>query len=358
MSRQQERKQKGIREIAEALGISIGTVDRALHGREGVSARTRDRVLKLAEQFEYKPNIAARNLKLNRQIKLGVYLPQRVASYYEALREGIRRAAQAEDAAHVEVEFFDYPSLGVGDAEAMRKSDWLRFDGIILAPGHPRNLQAISAAAVEHGKTIVCVTTDAPRLHRLASVTADSFISGSMAAELLGSWIQSRGDVVMFTGDLEVQDHADKLRGFAGTLAMHAPHLRLTPTVESHDSPREAYAAAKEVLRSYAELRGVYVNTANSLPVLEALSESGRLKSLRVITTDLYPELIPYVERGEVSASLYQRPHTQGKLALEVLCAFLTKGIQPKQELRLAPHIIVRSNLSLFADSLSPSSIR
>ena len=56
-------KAAGIRDIAEALGTSIGTVDRALHGRSGVSARTKARVLRMAEQLGYKPNIAARSLK-------------------------------------------------------------------------------------------------------------------------------------------------------------------------------------------------------------------------------------------------------------------------------------------------------
>ena len=57
-------KAAGIRDIAEALGTSIGTVDRALHGRSGVSARTKARVLRKAEELGYKPNIAARSLKL------------------------------------------------------------------------------------------------------------------------------------------------------------------------------------------------------------------------------------------------------------------------------------------------------
>ena len=57
----------GIKEIAAALKISIGTVDRALHGRPGVSPKTRAQVLKMAEKLNYRPNIAARSLKLNRR---------------------------------------------------------------------------------------------------------------------------------------------------------------------------------------------------------------------------------------------------------------------------------------------------
>lgn len=67
----------GIRDIAEALGTSIGTVDRALHGRSGVSARTKAQILRMAEQLGYKPNIAARSLKLNRTVRSLLYSPAR-----------------------------------------------------------------------------------------------------------------------------------------------------------------------------------------------------------------------------------------------------------------------------------------
>jgi LacI family transcriptional regulator len=355
MAPSRKEKPRGIKEIAETLGISIGTVDRALHERRGVSPKTREKVLKTAKRLNYTPNIAARNLKLNRHLRIGVYLPRQIASYYDALREGIQKSAAAETSVQIDLKFFDYPRLGEGDLDAMKKSDWLQFDGVILAPGHPSQFQQISAAAAQNQKPLVCVTTDAPRLIKLASIRADSFVSGAVAAELLGSWIHEQADIAIFTGDLEVQDHADKLKGFAGSLAMNAPHLRLIPTVESRDSFELAYASAKKVLEKCPDLRGMYINTANSLPVLKALAESGRLGRIRTITTDLYPELIPYIERGEVSASLYQRPYTQGKLAFEVLAAFLARGVVPHSDTRLAPHIILRSNLPLFADAVESS---
>jgi LacI family transcriptional regulator len=54
-----DEKAVGIHDIADALGTSIGTVDRALHGRSGVSAKTKAQVLRVAEELGYKPNIAA-----------------------------------------------------------------------------------------------------------------------------------------------------------------------------------------------------------------------------------------------------------------------------------------------------------
>ena len=45
----------GIKDIARALGVSTGTVDRALHGKPEVSAATRARVLGMAESLGYRP---------------------------------------------------------------------------------------------------------------------------------------------------------------------------------------------------------------------------------------------------------------------------------------------------------------
>src|ERR1700733_9790842 len=86
-------KAAGIRDIAKALGTSIGTVDRALHGRSGVSPRTKARVLRMAEQLGYKPNIAARSLKLNRSLRVAAVLPREIAAFFDPLRQGLRAPA-------------------------------------------------------------------------------------------------------------------------------------------------------------------------------------------------------------------------------------------------------------------------
>jgi LacI family transcriptional regulator len=68
--------------------------------------------------------------------------------------------------------------------------------------------------------------------------------------------------------------------------------------------------------------------------------------------TDLFPELVPFIESGKVFATLYQRPFTQGKLAIEMLAKYLAEGIKPEAVSRLAPHLILRSNLPLFLNRL------
>lgn len=54
---------KGIRQLAEQLNISIGTVSRALNGRPDVNDATRKRVLEAAAELGYVPNQSGRSLR-------------------------------------------------------------------------------------------------------------------------------------------------------------------------------------------------------------------------------------------------------------------------------------------------------
>lgn len=54
---------KGIRQLAERLDISIGTVSRALNGRPDVNEQTRRRVLEAAAELGYVPNQSGRSLR-------------------------------------------------------------------------------------------------------------------------------------------------------------------------------------------------------------------------------------------------------------------------------------------------------
>ncbi len=44
-------------QLARICGVSQGTVDRALHNRDGVSPKTKEKILKVAKEYDYHPNI-------------------------------------------------------------------------------------------------------------------------------------------------------------------------------------------------------------------------------------------------------------------------------------------------------------
>lgn len=341
----------GIKDIARALGISTGTVDRALHAKPGVNALTRTRVLSMAESLGYRPNLAARYLKLRKHIRLSVHLPQEIALFWDSLRAGIRQAA-APFAPALHVDFRSYPRLGDGDIPLFEEALDDGTNGLIIAPGNPAALKPYMRRAARKDIPVVCVITDAPDTPRLASVSADPFTVGAVAGEMLARFQPSGGKVAFFTGWLSMQDHADKLRGFESSLATAGGHLKLGPVVEAHDDEREAHRRALAVLREHPDLTSIYVSTVNSLPVLRAAEEEGRLPGLIVVTTDLFPELVERIRSGIIAATVYQRPLSQGRLALQALYQFLLNGECPSARIHVVPHLVMRSNLDLFLERL------
>ncbi len=334
----------GIKDIARATGVSIGTVDRALHDKPGINPATRRRVLDKAAALGYRPNLAARHLKSRTTLRVSVHLPEEIALFWDSLRDGIREAA-APFAPSLSVEFRSYPRMGEGDITLFEQALADGVHGLVIAPGNPSALEPCLREAARKKVPVVCVVTDAPACERLTSVSADPFTVGSVAGELLSRFLPGGGDVAFFTGWLGTEDHAQKLRGFRSSLEDVGRGVDLVSIVEAHDDERVGYRRALAVLDEHENLGGVYVSTVNSLPVLRAIERRGRAGRVAVVTTDLFPALVPRIRAGQVAATIYQRPVSQGRQALQALYQFLADGTRPPDRIKVIPHVVMRSNL-------------
>ena len=61
-----------LKQLSELSGLSIRTVSRVLKGQAHVIPEKRDLILELARKHHYIPNMAARNLRLNRTNIVGI----------------------------------------------------------------------------------------------------------------------------------------------------------------------------------------------------------------------------------------------------------------------------------------------
>ena len=133
----------------------------------GGSSQTRARVLKIAERLQYQPNVAARNLKLNRRVRLAIHLPREIASFFDPLRDGVRAAAALAHNVKVDLGFRTYPRLGDGDVQLMKEDIGREYDGIVITPGDPAAIVPMIRQFVAKGTAVVCVASGAPRSERL-----------------------------------------------------------------------------------------------------------------------------------------------------------------------------------------------
>jgi LacI family transcriptional regulator len=346
-------KPAGIREIAKSLGISIGTVDRALHNRPGINEQTRGRILQRAKALGYRPNLAARFLVSQKELRIGVNLPQEIASFFDLVREGIQDAVRSVETSDVRVIHRSYPRMADGEEGALAEALEDDLHGLIMVPGQPVILAPLLKKAAERGLPVVCVNTDAPETEHLVTVCVDSLTTGALVGELMGRFLAGKGRVMVVTGQLSTIDHAQKVTGFRRAVSEMWPGLQVEAVVEAHDYEPEAYEKSRKVLTSMPDIGGVYVGTVNSIPVLRAIEDVGLAGRVTVITSDLFPALGPFIESGRVAATMYQRPSMQGQLAFQTLYKFLVDGVRPRPVIRMAPHIVMKGNLKLFMDRLA-----
>jgi LacI family transcriptional regulator len=81
-----------IKDIAKKAGVSISTVSYALNGSPKVTEETTAKILAIANELNYVPNRAARNLKKKETKIIGVFLRDYSGSFYGELLEGIKES--------------------------------------------------------------------------------------------------------------------------------------------------------------------------------------------------------------------------------------------------------------------------
>jgi LacI family transcriptional regulator len=338
-----------LRDIAKSLGTSIGTVHRALHDNPGVSPETKARVLQMARSLGYRPNLAARYLSSRKTLRISVNTLQGTTSFWDEVRTGIREEAASILLENVEIEFRTCPRLGEGEEAALEAAIREKVDGIIIFPSRPETLRPAIKRASRARIPVVCVATDAANSGRLGIVAVDTLASGSIAADLMGRFLNGRqGSVAITLFDMAITEHAEKYAAFESTLKTFYPNLKLLKPIEDHDVEKEAYRKCRKLFEEHPDLAGIYVTTEASIPVLQAAHDANLLDKLTVITTDLFPDLVPHIRSGAVVATIYQRPRAQGQMALRMLHEFLAEGARRSHQVSLAPHLVMRGNLDFF----------
>jgi LacI family transcriptional regulator len=78
-----------IKEIAKKAKVSIATVSRVLNNDERVTEKTREIVLRISNELNYKPNILARNFAKKKSNVIGLILPEISDEFFTEIIKGV-----------------------------------------------------------------------------------------------------------------------------------------------------------------------------------------------------------------------------------------------------------------------------
>ena len=340
----------GIPRIAELAGVSIGTVDRALHRRPGINEETRQRVLDIAKKIGYRPNLAARSLSKGRRIRIGVCVPREIRYFYNEMWDGIHDEVRRYESRGVDFLLEEVPELGKGERRLFRKLLDTGVQGIVVTPGNPVTMTPLIDTAESNGTRVVCVSTDAPASKRSSIVCVEPRLNGLIAGELMAKFVPPGSATAIITGMLKTVDHREKAEGFTRSFTQYCQGGSVVATIEGHEDAEESFRKTRKLLKRVPQLAGIYINTVNCLPVCKALTAARRSGKIRVIATDLFQAMVPLFRKGIIDASMHQRPYRQGQIAVRSLAEHLLHDAELVTHY-LNPAVILRSNLQLFRET-------
>lgn len=142
-----------IKQIAQKAGVSTATISYVLNNTGNVSEETKKRVLKILEEYNFKPNRIARSLRVNRTNTIGVIVEDMTVHHVPWIINGINEYAD-NHGYHIvlsNLRLFDkignsFEELGQYKGKINEAIDIIssaKVDGIIYLAMHDRKIEGI-----------------------------------------------------------------------------------------------------------------------------------------------------------------------------------------------------------------------
>ncbi len=347
----ENKKKITIYDIADALGISVGTVNRALHNKPRISPETKRRVLEKAAELGFQASQTAQSLR-RRPIRIGIVMFCAVPQYLHEIRRGMDAAFRQLNEFNVFGEYYEIsdPDVSVCEKKALQilqsfaAEESAHLDGLVLfLSGNNTIFPPVVARLTRMGIPVATVTNDVCDSQRVLSVCTDGYCAGSLAAELLH--LCSVKKAAILAGSLGVTIHRENIKGFLQYAETHP--FSVVEVYEHQDDVRLLHATAVKLFTDHPDLEGIYITSAISPLACAEICALGYGKKVKIITTDLFDETRELLRQGIVCGTIFQDPYKQGKDVVEKLYYYIC-GRPVAGSYYISPQLILTSNRNQY----------
>ena len=339
-----------IKDIAKKAGVSIGTVDRALHDRGRISAETKKKVLDAIEELGYQPNKFAQSLRKQKEIRILALFQEEPQTYSVHFVNGFREMQEDLSNYGVHLDILRARTLGPADmANVFETIDFENYDGILLNAGGPE-LDRYIDFVIEKGIAVATFNSDAPSSSRLFFVGENHYCAGRLAGELTAKLLKGKGTVSFFSGLETVYALSERTRGFRDVIKEYYPDVQIINEISHYDNLAIREEKAEELLFGGQMPDAVFCNTAlGAFPVCQLLKRSKVKSRPIVIGYDEDEALEKMVKEGYCTAIMHQHPERQARNALRFIFEYIyyNHRMPLQEETRIMPTIVMRENLRL-----------
>lgn len=120
-----------IKDIAKLAGVSINTVSRALNNKGDVNPKTKERIIRIAKEMDYTPNVLAQSLKSKRSHVIGVIVTNIANPFYGEILRVSEQIARRHD---YFLMVFNTEEDKKKEREALNLLKARHIDGLLITP--------------------------------------------------------------------------------------------------------------------------------------------------------------------------------------------------------------------------------
>lgn len=345
-----------LQDIAEEVGVSRGTVDRALNHRGRVSEETAQRVREAAERLGYQKSLAATGLAARRKkLQLGfIYVTGEEYPFHRQIYEAAAKKAKELAQYGVTVYFLGISEPDGKQLEKIRRfilehpqiSGWAAlgfFCDFLHQVWKENNMPEVPVVSYN-------LDTEYPE-HRICFVGCDYRKAGRLACGLAALFSRERGRVLIVSEDMgDISSCQERAEGFRREMELY-PAMRIADELYMNalgeEKRKKICARVVEKVESDPAIDVVYLMNPSDYRICDELHRAAGARHLAVITNDVASEeQKKMLLDGRITATIDQEPARQGKRPLELLFRYLTMDRKPEKEWEPTKlSIIIRQNL-------------
>lgn len=215
---------------------------------------------------------------------------------------------------------FDGPQTYDPKAErdALDQAVQKKATGILLGVTDPALLKDSIDKAVAAGIPVITIDSDAPASKRLFFIGTNNYQVGFTGGQRLAQELHGKGNVVVFTMP-DQPNLQDRLHGYKDALA-RTPEIKIMRVVDIQGDPRIAFDTTTQMIgKERNQVDGFVCLEAQSGKEIASVLNSFHVTGKVVMAMDAEQETLDWIKKGEIAATIAQKPYTMAFVGLQML---------------------------------------
>ncbi len=348
-----------IKDIAEMSGVSVGTVDRVLHGRTNVSKRALEKVQKVLDEINYVPNHYASALASNKTHKFAAILPMHEAdSYWARVEKGLVEGVKYFNDFKISFKIFQYDPFN--DESFKAECDNLiesQPDAVIIGPIFNFNImKGFVDRLEENSLPYALLDSNWSEFNPVTFYGQDSLKSGEFSGRIMQ--MATKGDAneivifrVMGEGRVASRQQMNREVGFRNYMKENCPKCKiLDVNLYAYDKP-----GMKKILKTFFTqnpdvVYGLSFNSSIHLVGNFLASEMPSHKHVTLLGYDAVDANVKCIKEEKVDFLIAQHPHDQGLNCFRSMFNACVLHIKQKRDHYVSIELLTKENIDFYTD--------